>query len=401
MTDDIERPARPDAAEDQGSEWLDALLACPGCHGPVERSGPRWQCERCGTVGRQVLGFPDFVGHRCSLPMAGGGAMDLSADERLALELHGACQTASSSDVAELAGARRAEAQDRSSTSPLRRRARERFNRNLARVNTEAGTAGGDAILAKIDSKLSELGWRPLGNGPALEAGGGEGLYLAAFSERFAKVVFVDASLANIVLAAAAAAEQGLENVAFVRADVMALPFRTGLFDLVHQNGVVEHVEDPTRMAREAARVRHVHGYHVCVSPNRMAITPEPHFGLPGFGFIPPRLRAALIPLVRGLPFEEGGTDPRSLGQLQSYLAGGRDQESVIFFLPRRLPFTARQTPIRRLVRTTLERPRLGDAVDYTLNRLLLPVVPHHIAITRKAPVATAAPPSSETRRRR
>ncbi len=388
---DVDGAEHQDPTGACGREWLAALLACPGCHGPVRQSGPCWTCEQCGTVGRQVLGFPDFVGHRRSLAMAGDATMDLAADEQLASELQEACRTMRSSEVAALAGARRAAAQDNRNASPLRRRARARFNRNLVRVNAEAGGAGGEAILAKVDSKLSELGWPPMGDRVVLEAGGGEGLYIPAFSSRFARVVFVDASLANIVLAAAAAAEQGLDNVAFVRADVMALPFGTGLFDVVHQNGVVEHVEDPARMAREGARVRAAGGYYVCVSPNRMAVTPEPHFGLPAFGFIPSPLRAALIPLIRGVPFEEGGTDPRTLRQLRRYLNEAGFQDVVIFFLPRHLPFTARRTPIRRLVQATLSRPHLGDAVDCVLNRVLLPVVPHHVAIGRAVPETMAA----------
>lgn len=391
MTDVADGPENHEATGGAQSGWLTALLACPDCHGPVRQSRDHWLCEPCGTVGRQVLGFPDFVGHRGALGMASYGEMDLSADEHLASELQEACRTMSPSDVVALAGARRASAQDRASTSPLHRRARDRFNRNLIRVNAEAGSTGGDAILAKVDSKLSELGWLPLGDGLGLEAGGGEGLYLGAFSARLAKVVFVDASLANIVLAAAAAAERGLDNVAFVRADVMALPFGDGLFDVVHQNGVVEHVENPARMAQEAARVRSPDGYYICVSPNRMAITPEPHFGLPAFGFVPPRIRAALIPMVRGLRFDEAGTDPRTLRQLRGYLKGVGGQDAVIFFLPRHLPFTARRTLIRRLVQGTLATRRLGDAVDYALNRLLLPVMPHHIAISRKEPVTVAA----------
>ena len=56
-----------------------------------------------------------------------------------------------------------------------------------------------------------------------------------------------------------------------------------------------------------------------------------------------------------------------------------------MFFLPRRLPRTARQTTVRRLVRGALDLPVLGGALSFLLNRVLLPVVPQHIVVARRA----------------
>ena len=190
------------------------------------------------------------------------------------------------------------------------------------------------------------------------------------------------------MLAAKLVEQDGLGNVVCVRADVMALPFVTAAFDFVHQNGVVEHVSDPVSMAREGIRVRRETGYYVCVSPNRMSLAPEPHCGLPGYGFIPDRVRRPLIRLRRGLTYEESATDPRSLRQLRRYLGAERGDESVVFFLPRKLPFTARQTPARRLVRKALDTPAVGTVLDRLLNVVLLPIVPQHIAIARPRPTA-------------
>ena len=334
-------------------------------------------------MGKRTLGFIDFTGPESELGMAGGARMDLVADEHRARELHEAGCTAGAAELEALDEARREAHEDR--TQPAAgRRARERFNRHYSEVNTLAGNAGGTAMMVKIDTKLAELGWPPLTDGAVLEAGGGRGQYLPAFAERFERVVFVDASLTNIVLAAKRAAEAGLRNIAYVRANVMALPFRSGSFDFVHQNGVVEHVDNPRQMVAEGIRVRRSSGYYVCVSPNRMALTREPHFRLPAFGFIPSRLRPALIRRVRGYDLDDAGTDPRTLAQLRSYLDNQRDEMSVVFFLPRHLPFTALQTPLRRLIGQALGRRRVGDAVDYLLNDLFLTVMPYHIMITRR-----------------
>jgi SAM-dependent methyltransferase len=52
-------------------------------------------------------------------------------------------------------------------------------------------------------------------------------------------------------------------------ADVNALPFRTGSFDLVTANMVFEHLGDPTRAFTEIARVLRPRGELVFITPNR------------------------------------------------------------------------------------------------------------------------------------
>jgi SAM-dependent methyltransferase len=315
--------------------------------------------------------------------MAGGDSMDLAADERAGAELAEAAATSDFATLSRRAAAQQAEAAGRSSWSPNRQQACDRFHASLAQVNAEAADRGGDALLAKVDAKLDELAWRRPSGTLALEAAGGAGYYLAAFARRFGRVVFVDASLPGLVLAAKLAEEHGLADVAFVRADVVALPFAGGTFDFVHENGVIEHVHHPARMLAEAGRVRRADGYLVCVSPNRFALTREPHFGIPFYGAVPPRLRRYVVPMLRG--FDDGiGTDLRSLGQLRQNLAVGLPgDQTTVFFLPRQLLFTARQTPIRRLVRSALAVPFAGQLLDSALNIAFLSLMPQHIVIAR------------------
>jgi ubiquinone/menaquinone biosynthesis C-methylase UbiE len=49
-----------------------------------------------------------------------------------------------------------------------------------------------------------------------------------------------------------AGAERGMRNLKFLQADGMALPFRTGSFDLVLSHAVIEHVPDAMRYCRSA-----------------------------------------------------------------------------------------------------------------------------------------------------
>src|SRR5207244_11884761 len=49
--------------------------------------------------------------------------------------------------------------------------------------------------------------------------------------------------------------ERSLANLQFALADGMALPFRSGVFDLVLSHAVIEHVADAPLYLRECARV--------------------------------------------------------------------------------------------------------------------------------------------------
>lgn len=357
----------------------------------MAEAAQEWTCERCGVVGRRTLGFPDFVVGMESLPLAAGDNMDVAADTAVGAELASQADAVGFGALSEMFAASQAEAAGRSGWSARRQKSCDRFHANLGSINSEAAPQGGEALLAKVDAKLRELGWPLLHGSLALEAGGRIGYFIPAFVRRFGRVVFVDASVAGLVVASKLAAELGLEDVAFVRADVTVLPFATGRFDFVHQNGVIEHVHNRARMLAEAVRVRSADGYYVCVSPNRLSIAPEPHFGIPLYGLVPAPLRRVVVPRLRG--FGDGaGTTLRSLSQLRHDVAGGlQGDDSVIYFLPRHLPFTARQTPVRRIVRWLLGAPRIGDVCNHLLNVSLLLIAPQHIVISRRRRGGVAA----------
>ena len=365
--------------------WLDQVLVCPRCHGALAQSDGEWTCAGCGVVGRRHLSFADFLVGQEQLPMAGGDAMDLGGDDRAGVELGAAAAMSGFEVLLRVAARQQAEAAGRSTWSPERAAACDRFHARLGRVNCEAASRGGHALLAKVDRKIDELAWPPLTGALALEAAGGAGYFLPAFAERFGRVVFTDASLPCLVLAAKLAEEQGLADVAFVRADVVRMPFAAGTFDFVHENGVIEHVHQPAAMLAEAARVRREDGYLVCVSPNRFTIAPEPHFGVPLYGAVPSPLRRRWVKARRG--FEDGtGTALRSLTQLRRDVAEGvPGDRTEVFFLPRHLDFTARRTGARRLVHRALATRWAGDLLDHLLNVTLLAVMPQHIVIARRS----------------
>lgn len=358
---------------------LSELLACPGCRRALRASADGWACPGCGRVARQTLGFSDFLSERRSLPMASGGVMDLAADFEVASRLWAKSRELRSVELERLAVELRSREEG---TSPAKRSVR-RFNERYFRIEAEIGDRAGRAILTKLDPHFAERGRGEVAGRRALEAGGATGRFLPDFAERFSFVVFLDCSLLNLVLARSFAAENGLANVAFVRADVMALPFRDGAFDFVHENNVIEHVADPEAMVREAVRATAFEGSYVCVSPNRFSLAPEPHFRLMGFGFIPRPLRRPLIRLLRGAASEEG-TEPRSLRQLRTYLRSSGADDVSIYFLPRKLKETALSTPLRRLILRVFALPVVGALSSWILNGPLLGLMPYHIAVARR-----------------
>jgi SAM-dependent methyltransferase len=82
-----------------------------------------------------------------------------------------------------------------------------------------------------------------------LEAGCGVGAQTVVLARRSpgARLTSVDVSAASLAQAAARAAAAGVENVRFVRADILDLPFPPGCFDHVFVSFVLEHLRSPAR----------------------------------------------------------------------------------------------------------------------------------------------------------
>lgn len=61
-------------------------------------------------------------------------------------------------------------------------------------------------------------------------------------------------------------------RIRILRADAQALPFRDGVFDAVVATEVLEHLDDPERLWREASRVLRPHGRFFMTTPNAKAL---------------------------------------------------------------------------------------------------------------------------------
>ncbi|HEX5568786.1 MAG TPA: class I SAM-dependent methyltransferase [Streptomyces sp.] len=119
------------------------------------------------------------------------------------------------------------------------------------------------------DSVLRSHRWRTAANSAAhllpelapglsvLDVGCGPGTITADLAALVApgRVTAVDRAEEVLAEARAVTAARGLTNVRFARADVHALGFPDGSFDVVHAHQVLQHVGDPVAALREMRRV--------------------------------------------------------------------------------------------------------------------------------------------------
>lgn len=93
------------------------------------------------------------------------------------------------------------------------------------------------------------------GHEHVLDAGSGAGHTALAFAPHVARVVSVDLSAAMLAQGERGAQERGLRNIEFRQADVEALPFENGSFDLVTSRYSAHHWPHPQRALGEFRRL--------------------------------------------------------------------------------------------------------------------------------------------------
>lgn len=103
-----------------------------------------------------------------------------------------------------------------------------------------------------------------------LEPGAGSGRFGYYFSKRGQEVVVLDLSRNSIaMLKRLKTTSEGLLHV--IRADILHMPLRDSRFDLVFNEGVVEHFTDPNSVLREMARVTANRGTVVFSVPHTLS----------------------------------------------------------------------------------------------------------------------------------
>ena len=282
--------------------WLEECLLCPACRGALERAPGRpddsaqapadgWTCRDCGRHFPVRHGIPDF--RLAPDPYITIGR-ELYKVERL-LEVPGR-------GFAELLAAYYA----------------------LSPENPPALHAGyiaamelavdrGAALLRALDALQP-----PRTHGTLLDLGCGTGGMTVAATGRWERVVGVDVALRWLVMGRRRLEERDV-RVPLVCANAEALPFRADAFDAVAADAVLEHVRESARMRDEILRVLAPGGSFLLTTNNRFSILPEPHVGLPFFGWLPRPLMEPVAWRVRKTPYK---TRLHSRRELERLFAG-------------------------------------------------------------------------------
>jgi SAM-dependent methyltransferase len=158
---------------------------------------------------------------------------------------------------------------------------------------------------ARSRHHLAALGLGPTERSPLLDLGCGPGGFLVEASETFGEQPLwgVDVGLRWLLLARKRLDELGLQHVRLACACAEALPFRDASFVGIVATDVIEHVADQPATLAEAHRVLRPSGRILLTTPNRYSLTPEPHVGVLGVGYLPRRWMGPYVRMCRGLDY--------------------------------------------------------------------------------------------------
>jgi SAM-dependent methyltransferase len=240
------------------SEWV-----CPACLGPLSEG----ECAGCGRGFPVVAGLPDL---RIASDRFLGLPGERAKAERLA-------QLAPALDLEGLAEAYYAMTPD---VEPRRR------GFYLGHILGAEARGAALASLLPTDGKIVEVGC-------------GTGGLLAAATRSGLDIEGVDIALRWLVVARRRLDDLG-RTCPLVAASADRLPYADASIDALVADSVLEHLDDPFAAFREWARVLRPGGSLRIWSPNRYALTVDPHVRLWGLGWLPRAWMPAYVRWRRG-----------------------------------------------------------------------------------------------------
>jgi len=252
---------------------------CPLCKGALTPSEEAYHCPSCERTYPITLGFPDF-----RVSYAPG--MEYEEDLEQATYLHEKAETLSFDELHRLYWEEK----------PA-----------ISSTQVDRFTQRARALVQKGEQNLQEIADRssaPLSTNSALEIGCGTGGFLVAAHRHFDAVVGTDIGLQWLVIARKRLDEANVD-VPLVCAGAEHLPFPADQFDLVVAEDVIEHVQNQKQTVQESARVLNRHGLLFLATPNRLSLTPEPHVGVWGVGFLPRRWMDAYVQWIKDVPYDD------------------------------------------------------------------------------------------------
>lgn len=172
------------------------------------------------------------------------------------------------------------------------------FPERKSRFRTSQVFLGVQKYSDQIELWLKEIS-RPL----TLEVGVGPGQLAVALAKRGIVPHGIDVSMEWLVVAKHWVREQGIEPV-FAGAMAERLPIDDRSVMSFVSLDVIEHVGDQARYLSEMNRVLMPGGHFALVTPNRYSLSPEPHVGVWGVGYLPRSLQGKWVRARAGVSYD-------------------------------------------------------------------------------------------------
>lgn len=188
----------------------------------------------------------------------------------------------------------------------------------------------GRRFVRMAERRVEEVGASP--DGVALDLGCGVGASAVVLAERFPRVIGVDPSLSDLILARKSLEEAKVTTVTLVAARAERLPIPDGTVGFVLAENVLEHLHQLDAALGEVGRVLVPGGTFAADSVNRYnLLRPEPHVGLWALGCLPRRWQASYARRRRGFEGYDRSVRLPSLRELRAALRGIRGRARVAF----------------------------------------------------------------------
>ena len=249
-------------------------LVCPACRQPVSPATDAYQCTACARVYPVRLGIADFR-------LRSDRYLDLEQETEKATRLEEAARGRSFEQLLD---------HYYQITGDVPAALAQRYKAAVLNGPRHMAALAGD-IAASLTGRPGAL---------ALDAGCGSGGLLIAAHQAGARMVGVDIALRWLVICRKRLDELGLD-IPLICADLADPPFAPASFGAIAAVDLVEHARDVGPMLKSLAGLADPAATLWVTAANGRTLGPHPSTRLWAIGWLPPRLRRAVVQKLRGV----------------------------------------------------------------------------------------------------